>query len=120
MSFDNTACIVHVAGFSGSGKTTLIEKALPELKRQGLSVGVLKHTHHNLSIDTEGKDTDRFFRAGADYIQIFSRSLHVEGDVQAVLSKFPPGLDLIIVEGYKGADLPGVWLVNNGEGDGRQ
>ncbi len=125
MSFNITACIVHVAGFSGSGKTMLIEKALPELKRQGLYVGVLKHTHHNLSIDTVRKDTDRFFWAGADYvsiqddIQIFSRFLHVEGDVQDALSKFPHGLDLIIVEGYKGADLPGVWLVNNGEGEDR-
>lgn len=108
-----------ISGYSGSGKTTLIEKALPELKRQGLSVGVLKHTHHMLALDTEGKDTDRFFRAGADFVagrddlQLFCRVSQPGGDLQDALSRFPHGLDLILVEGYKGTDISKVWLETN-------
>ena len=62
------ACIIGISGCSGSGKTTLIRKILPELKKQGLSTGVLKHIHHKLNIDVRGKDTDHFYRAGADFV----------------------------------------------------
>jgi molybdopterin-guanine dinucleotide biosynthesis protein MobB len=108
-----SVCIIGVGGYSGSGKTTLIEKALPELTRRGLSVGVLKHSHHTLTIDREGKDTDRFFRAGAVFVsaedpsQGFARYASPGVDLADTLSRFPKGLDLIIVEGYKGSEIPG-------------
>lgn len=111
------SCVTGISGFSGSGKTTLIEKALPELKRQGLCVGVLKHAHHNLlSLDTETKDTDRFFKAGADFVfahdnvQGFARYRHKDADLVEALSHFPRGLDLIIVEGHKSSSISRVWL----------
>jgi len=112
------ACVIGLSGYSGSGKTTLIEKALPLLKREGLCVGVLKHTHKSLSIDTEGKDTDRFFRAGAEFVaghdssQLFGRYRFEDRGVRDALAKCPCGLDLVIVEGYKGSEIPGprVWL----------
>ncbi|MHB8883110.1 MAG: molybdopterin-guanine dinucleotide biosynthesis protein B [Thermodesulfovibrionales bacterium] len=111
------ACIIGLSGHSGSGKTTLIEKVLPLLKREGLSVGVLKHTsHHILSLDQEGKDTDRFYRAGAEVVaaqdttQIFSRFADQEGDLLHALGVFPCGLDLVIVEGHKGSNIPKAWF----------
>lgn len=109
-------CIIGIAGFSGSGKTTLIRKILPELKKQGLSIGVLKHVHHKLSVDTRGKDTDHFYRAGADFVfahdarQGFVRYRKDEDIFSDLIKRFPTALDLIIVEGHKDIELPGIWL----------
>lgn len=121
----NPACIVGISGYSGSGKTTLIEKILPQLKRQGFSVGVIKHIHHKLSIDVKGKDTDRFFRAGADCVfahdaqQGFMRSGYENETPPELAGRFPRALDLILVEGHKEYTLPGVWLEKKGPGKGR-
>jgi molybdopterin-guanine dinucleotide biosynthesis protein MobB len=113
-----TAYILGIGGYSGSGKTTLIEKALVGLKKEGLYVGVVKHTaHHKLSPDTEGKDTDRFYQAGADFVfacdseQAFSRYPRQMADLDHVLRRLPCGLDLVLIEGFKA--YPGiqrVWL----------
>ncbi len=111
------ACIIGISGYSGSGKTTLIEMALPELKREGLYVGVLKHTsHHKLSLDMEGKDTERFYKAGADFVfahdadQEFARYLHKDAGLLDALQRFPAGLDLILVEGHKDCAVSRIWL----------
>ncbi|MDA8089156.1 MAG: molybdopterin-guanine dinucleotide biosynthesis protein B [Nitrospiraceae bacterium] len=113
----NSACIVVIAGYSGAGKTTLIERILPELKKEGLSVGVLKHTHHKLNPDVKGKDSDRFFRAGADFVfahdarQVLARHRNNNENFSDLVRKFPAVLDLIIVEGHKDIDdIPGIWL----------
>jgi molybdopterin-guanine dinucleotide biosynthesis protein A len=111
------ACIIAVGGYSGSGKTTLIEGALTELKKDGLYVGVLKQTgHHRLDLDREGKDTDRFFRAGAEIVlasdahQGFARYPQKNADLRDALRRFPSGLDLILIEGFRDSTLPGVWI----------
>jgi molybdopterin-guanine dinucleotide biosynthesis protein A len=111
------ACIIAVGGYSGSGKTSLIEKALTELKKDGLYVGVLKQTgHHRLDLDREGKDTDRFFRAGAEIVlasdghQGFARYPQKNVDLHDALSRFPSGLDLILIEGFRDSSVPGVWI----------
>lgn len=113
----NSTCVIGIAGYSGSGKTTLIRKLLPELKKQGLSVGVFKHIHHNkLNIDIRGKDTDHFYRAGAAFVfahdaqQCFARYRCSDKTFPDFIRRFPAALDLIIVEGHKGIDIPGIWL----------
>jgi molybdopterin-guanine dinucleotide biosynthesis protein MobB len=112
----NSICIISIAGYSGSGKTTLIRKMLPELKKQGLSVGILKHIHHKLNIDIKGKDTDHFYRAGADFVfahdagQGFARFRSDNDNFSGLLKRLPPALDLLIVEGHKDLEAPGVWL----------
>ena len=122
----NPACIFGISGYSGSGKTTLIEKILSQLKRQKLSVGVIKHSHHKLSIDVKGKDTDRFFCAGADYVfahdaqQGFMRSGYENETQPELADRFPRALDLIIVEGHKEYALPGIWLEKKWPGTKRQ
>lgn len=109
-------CVVGIGGYSDAGKTTLIERILSELKREGFSVGVLKHASHPLSPDREGKDTERFYRAGADYVfahdahQAFARYPCDRGRLQDVLSGFPRPLDIVLVEGHKNAGLPGIWV----------
>ncbi|MDA8241486.1 MAG: molybdopterin-guanine dinucleotide biosynthesis protein B [Nitrospiraceae bacterium] len=110
-------CVLGIGGHSGAGKTTLIEKVLAELKGEGFRVGILKHASHPLSPDREGKDTDRFYRAGADFVcahdahQAFSRHPHGGGRLQDHLSGFPRSLDLVLVEGHKNSGLPGIWIV---------
>jgi len=109
-------CVIGIAGYSGSGKTTLIRKILPELKKQGLSVGVLKHIHHKLNIDIKGKDTDHFYRAGADFVsahddqQGFARYRNSDMSLVDCIRRFPSALDLILVEGHKDMNIPGIWL----------
>ena len=79
---------------------------------------MVKHTaHHKLSPDTEGKDTDRFYQAGADFVfacddeQAFSRYPRQMAGLDHVLGRLPSGLDLVLIEGFKA--YPGirrVWL----------
>ena len=121
--FMNSLCIIGIAGYSGSGKTTLIRKILPELKKQGLFVGVLKHIHHKLNIDIRGKDTDHFYRAGADFVfahdsrQGFARYRSDNDKFSGLIKRFPAALDLIIVEGHKDIGLPGIQLEAKAAGE---
>jgi len=118
----NAICIIGIAGYSGSGKTTLIRKILPELKKQGLSVGVLKHIHHKLNVDIRGKDTDHFYRAGADFVfahdseQGFARCRNSDMSLGDFIGRFPSALDLIIVEGHKDSNIRGIWLETKSSG----
>ncbi len=115
-------CIIGITGYSGSGKTTLIRKILLALKKQGLSVGVLKHIHHKLNIDIRGKDTDHFYRAGADLVfahdaqQGFARYRGIDKALPDLIRRLPAALDLIIIEGHKDIDMPGIWLVTGAIG----
>ena len=58
-----------VCGWSGSGKTTLIEAVIPHLRKQGLKVAVVKRTTHEITVDSPGQSSDRFFHAGADVLR---------------------------------------------------
>ncbi len=86
------------------------------MKKDGLSVGVLKHTPHEISPDISGKDTDRFYNAGADFVfghdpaQGFARIPGALLSLPQALEHFPGGLDLILVEGHKGSGVPAFWL----------
>lgn len=110
--------LLAVCGFKNSGKTTLIEALIPRLQKQGLSVAVVKHDTHCIEVDRPGKDSDRFFQAGADVVlqgpgeEIFRK--HEEGSLEDLLARTVPLYDLILVEGHKGTPLPKVWLKGEG------
>ncbi len=117
--------VLGVAGFSGSGKTTLIEKLLPRLRSAGLRVCVIKQSHHDFAVDVPGKDSWRFRAAGADAVLLTSphrwmlvRELHGGGEpgLEAHLRRIPP-CDLVLVEGYKHADIAKleVWRAANAQ-----
>lgn len=104
-----------ICGFSGSGKTTLIEALIPRLRSRGLKVAVVKHDAHGLDFDRKGKDTERFFAAGADVAahddaQTVFR-LHKDCGLEAILSQLGPSYDIILVEGHKGSPLQKLWCL---------
>ncbi|MBT3295827.1 MAG: molybdopterin-guanine dinucleotide biosynthesis protein B [Verrucomicrobia bacterium] len=109
--------IFCISGYSGAGKTTVIVPVIEALCARGLKVGIIKHDVHGLNIDCEGKDTDRFFKAGADVFirgpeQAFFRA-HRRGDISldTLLRRLGPHYDIIIAEGHKTTPLPyKVWL----------
>ena len=108
--------ILGICGWSGSGKTTLIERILPELRRKGLDVAVVKHDARGIDVDREGKDSDRLYRAGADVVlqgpdEEFLRA-HRRGssELTQTLAALAERYDLVLVEGHKEALLQKVWL----------
>lgn len=112
------APIVSFVGRSNSGKTTLIEAIIPLLKRTGLRVGAIKHNAHRFEIDHPGKDSWRFTHAGADTMVITSagqmamvKVLERQKTVQEIADELFGDVDIVIVEGYKAADLPKIEVV---------
>ncbi|QEE17706.2 molybdopterin-guanine dinucleotide biosynthesis protein B [Promethearchaeum syntrophicum] len=61
--------IISFIGFSKSGKTASIERLISFLHTQNYIILAFKHIHQeNFSIDTPGKNTWKYSRAGADVV----------------------------------------------------
>lgn len=110
--------ILSFVGRSNSGKTTLIEAIIPLLKQAGFRVGAIKHDAHRFEIDHPGKDSWRFTHAGADTMVITSagqlamvKSLERPISVPEVVEELFGDVDIVIVEGYKAADLPRIEVI---------
>lgn len=118
----NNIPTIAFAAYSGTGKTTLIEKLILVLKQKGLRLAVIKHDGHRFEIDHEGKDSWRFAHAGAD-ITIIGSAEKVACIEQRPLSlrqqmDMVHDVDLILVEGYKNADLPQIGIARAATGQG--
>lgn len=115
---NNITPILGITASSGTGKTTLLEKLIPALQEQGFKVGVIKHTHHNVNIDHEGKDTWRMQKSGASQVALVSKSrwaIMCETpspiSLTELAEQFDPNLnDLILVEGFKDEAIPKILL----------
>ncbi|MEN8162803.1 MAG: molybdopterin-guanine dinucleotide biosynthesis protein B [Acidobacteriota bacterium] len=113
--------VLAVCGWSGSGKTTVLEKVIPLLVKSGLRVAVVKHDAHGVDIDREGKDSARFFAAGADvHLQAPEEQMcRLRRRPEDCLARTISGLlathDLVLVEGHKETPLSKVWCHSNGE-----
>lgn len=100
------AVLIAVQGPSGSGKTTLIEEVIARLRARGLSVGVMKHAHDGLTLDRRGKDSQRFWIAGAQAVlvagpdELFVRQRCSSGNLAELLGLLPQGLDCVLIEGF--------------------
>ena len=103
--------IISVVGKSDSGKTTLLEKIIPELKKRGYRLGIVKHAHHGFEMDKKGKDSWRHKQAGADASLVISPgviALVKDEESQSVqdIRKYLSDMDLIITEGFKREKIP--------------
>jgi molybdopterin-guanine dinucleotide biosynthesis adapter protein len=106
--------VFGLAGWSGSGKTTLLTRLLPALIERGVSVSTIKHAHHAFDVDQPGKDSYRHREAGATEVMVSSQNrwalMHelrgaAEPSLEQLLRHMSP-VDLVIVEGFKGAAVP--------------
>jgi molybdopterin-guanine dinucleotide biosynthesis protein B len=101
--------VVAIVGSKKSGKTTTIEALTRELTRKGYKIAAVKHIpERNFTIDTKGKDTWRFAKAGAKTI------ISVASDEIATIEKIDEdkfslekifrkckGNDIVLLEGFK-------------------
>jgi molybdopterin-guanine dinucleotide biosynthesis protein MobB len=102
--------IVGVVGRSGSGKTVVVEYLINQFFLEGYNVGAVKHVHHRgFTVDTEGKNTWRFAKAGAkmvmavspDEVAIIKKTSIEETDLDYVQSFFERDqVDVLFIEGY--------------------
>jgi molybdopterin-guanine dinucleotide biosynthesis protein B len=100
--------VVAIVGHKGSGKTTLIERLIGSALERGLSVSTVKHAHHHdVELDTPGKDSYRHRKAGASEVIVASdqgwariAASREPASLQILLGQLRP-VDLVIVEGYK-------------------
>jgi len=113
--------LLGFAAYSGTGKTTLLSKLIPLLKEKGIRIGVVKHAHHDIDIDHPKKDSYILRESGAIKVVVASRKRtaiiieHAENEVEPTLESalkniHTKGLDLVLVEGFKLADLPKIEL----------
>lgn len=102
--------VFSVYGYSGSGKTTTVECLIKELMRRNYTVGTVKDIHYEgFSLDTEGSNTDRHRKAGAQLVT--ARGLH-ETDImfgerlplQKILKYYTQ--DYVILEGVTDFNVP--------------
>ena len=104
-----TRYAVAFTGPSNSGKTTVIEKIALRLSPHK-SVVVVKHDPKDKALfDREGKDSARFFAAGADTVIVsptrttyFSHRSHTLHEIEAMIGTY----EYLIVEGLKTWPLP--------------
>jgi len=106
--------IFGFAGYSGAGKTTLIEQLIPRFVARGLTVSLIKHTHHNFDLDRSGKDSHRHREAGATEVMLVCDQRWVlmhelrgrpEPSFEEQIANLSP-CDLLLVEGFKATPIP--------------
>ena len=106
--------VLGISGWSGCGKTTLIVALIPRLRAHGLTVSTLKHAHHDVDLDTPGKDTWRHREAGAHEVILATGRrwtlLHeLRDESEPALAELVAHLqpvDLVLVEGWKTGAYP--------------
>ena len=102
--------IVAVVGSSESGKTTAVEALIRGLSKRGYTVASAKHIPEpEFTIDTEGKDTWRYAKAGASAVlSVAPNELTAikkvdtkKYSLEQVIAEFRDEVDIIILEGFK-------------------
>ena len=99
--------IISFVGGANSGKTTCLERFIPLLQRRGYRIGIVKHHNGDFIVDQPGKDTWRFYEAGAEAVAIAGpNKVAVMRVLPEELSLTEIGalmgdIDVLLAEGYK-------------------
>ncbi|MGC0915127.1 MAG: molybdopterin-guanine dinucleotide biosynthesis protein B [Pantoea sp.] len=112
--------ILAIVGWSGTGKTTLLQQVIPILGDKGIRAGLIKHTHHQMDVDTPGKDSYLLRKAGASQVIVASSerwALMCETpekqsiNLPYLLSRMDHAtLEVVLVEGFKDEPVPKIVL----------
>lgn len=103
------ATVIAVVGGKKSGKTTTIEALTRGLAKRGFRVAAVKHIPEpEFTIDTEGKDTWRYARAGArtiigvssDEVATIERISVLNCPFSTILRKCK-NVDVVFLEGFR-------------------
>lgn len=123
-----TAPLLGIVAHSGSGKTTLLKQLIPYLRERQIRVGLIKHSHHSVDVDTPGKDSYELRKAGADQTMVASNNRWAlmtetpqaeELNLDYLASRFDDStLDLILVEGFKHQKIAKIALFRKASGRG--
>ncbi len=105
--------VIGFVGPSSSGKTTLLEGLVRTLEEQDVSVGVVKHSCHDVSADQPGKDSARLYAAGAEAVALAGQNQiatfvrrETPPRLGDALLSLPAGLDVVLVEGFAWEPIP--------------
>jgi molybdopterin-guanine dinucleotide biosynthesis protein B len=117
--------IIAFVGASDSGKTHLLARIITEFVRRGIRVAALKHCAHGFEIDSKGKDSWIFSRAGAEGVAMIGPGEWAvlqktsDGSEAAPLdlaARLFPRAEVVLVEG--GKRLPGLPKIEVSRGPG--
>lgn len=118
--------VLAIAAWSGTGKTTLLKAIIPALCARGVRPGLIKHTHHNMDVDTPGKDSYELRKAGAAQTLVASSQRWAlmtetpdeeEIDLAYLISRMDHSrLDLVLVEGFKHESVAKILLFRSDTG----
>ena len=114
--------IISVIGYSGSGKTNFILNAIRMLKGNfKIEIAVIKYIHGH-KIETEGKDSFKYSKAGANYsilqninneITIFLKKDFNLDEIANWLSNGPYSTNFIFAEGFRDLKYPTVLCIRD-------
>jgi molybdopterin-guanine dinucleotide biosynthesis protein B len=102
--------LIAVVGGKKSGKTTTVEALVRGLTGRGYQVATVKHVpEKGFTLDTEGKDTWRHARAGANTVVVVaSNELGIirktdttKLSLQEIVANCKDSIDIIIFEGFR-------------------
>lgn len=109
--------IFSVFGITGSGKTTTVENVIKELVKRRYKTDSVKDIHFEaFKIDTEGSNTDRHYKAGANIVTarghyetdiLFKKKLSMEE-----IYKFYDS-DYLVCEGVRDSNIPKIICAHN-------
>jgi molybdopterin-guanine dinucleotide biosynthesis protein B len=113
---------IAFVGNSGTGKTRLISRLIPELKRRGHSVAVIKHCHHGFSLSPEGKDSWKLAESGSESVCTVGpgeiallRKYTSNPTLSTIAGRYFNQVDIVFVEGgRKDGELKKIELLRKG------